>query len=250
MTQTRGSAIERIGAARGDPSLAILTGFHAIKHAVRFGAELRDVVAVDPGEVDALAAQLAPDVADALRSRLQRVDDAALRELTRLPVTGRVVALARRPPDRVGELAAGPGGPDPVVLLEEPRHLGNVGACVRVAAAAGAAALATTGIADPWHPDAIRGAAGLQFALPVGRLESARQVRRPLVAVDPGGEPLRAGLVPAGAVLAFGSERRGLSDELRARAAVTVALPMRPGVSSLNLAAAVAAVLYGLRLSR
>jgi TrmH family RNA methyltransferase len=53
--------------------------------------------------------------------------------------------------------------------------------------------------------------------------------------------------VPERALLAFGTERDGLSDELLARADARLALPMRPGVSSLNLATAVAGVLYSLR---
>ena len=55
----------------------------------------------------------------------------------------------------------------PSLLLEAPRHLGNLGACVRVAAAAAPASpVLTTGEQDPWHPDALRGSAGLHFALP------------------------------------------------------------------------------------
>jgi TrmH family RNA methyltransferase len=53
-----------------------------------------------------------------------------------------------------------------------------------------------------------------------------------------------------GAVLAFGSERSGLTEALLRRADGRFALPMRPGVSSLNLAAAAAAVLYAWRLGR
>ena len=30
----------------------------------------------------------------------------------------------------------------------------------------------TSGHNDPWHPDAIRGAAGLHFALPVARIDA------------------------------------------------------------------------------
>jgi TrmH family RNA methyltransferase len=45
-------------------------------------------------------------------------------------------------------------------------------------------------------------------------------------------------------VLVVGSERGGVGHELRARADHVLALPMRPGVSSLNLATAVAAALY------
>jgi tRNA G18 (ribose-2'-O)-methylase SpoU len=47
------------------------------------------------------------------------------------------------------------------------------------------------------------------------------------------------------ALLAFGAERRGLSTEVLDRADLRVRIPMRSGVSSLNLATSVAAVLYG-----
>ena len=72
---------------------------------------------------------------------------------------------ARRAP--VGRLAprcSPTRGAAPVVLLEDPRDLGNMGACVRVAAAADAAGVLSTGSHDPWHPDALRGAAGLHYA--------------------------------------------------------------------------------------
>ena len=72
---------------------------------------------------------------------------------------------------------------------------------------------------------------------------------RDLVAFDPAGEPLASAEIPAAAVLAFGTERHGLSDELLGHAQRRVALPMSPGVSSLNLATAVAATLYALKLT-
>jgi RNA methyltransferase, TrmH family len=106
-----------------------------------------------------------------------------------------------------------------------------------------------TGRQDPWHPDALRGSAGLHFALPVHHLREVRTQGRELVALDPDGEPFSPHELPAAAVLAFGTERDGCSDALLARADRCVALPMSPGVSSLNLATAVAATLYALRLS-
>lgn len=126
--------------------------------------------------------------------------------------------------------------------------MGNMGACVRVAAAADAAAVLTTGENDPWHPDALRGAAGLHFALPVAAVLSLPESDRPLLAIDPEGEPLGAAELPPRAVLAFGTERHGLSDELRARADAHIGIPMRAGVSSLNLATSVAAVLFSRRV--
>jgi TrmH family RNA methyltransferase len=180
-------------------------------------------------------------------ARVEAIDAAALAELVpQAPRTG-VVAIARRPPLDLAAVLADPR-PAPVVLLEEPRNMGNMGACVRVAAAADAAAVLTTGDNDPWHPDAVRGAAGLHFALPVARVGETPPSDRPLFALDPEGEDLRPGELPPRTVLAFGTERHGLSAELLARADARVAIPMRPGVSSLNLATSVAAVLFAVRL--
>ncbi len=124
-----------------------------------------------------------------------------------------------------------------------------MGATVRVAAAAGAAGVVTTGRHDPWGPDALRGGAGLQFAVPVARAEQLDQWRGPLLAVHPEGDALAPGAIPDDAILAFGSERRGLSADLLGRADGRIAIPMEPGVSSLNLATSAAVVLYTWRLA-
>ena len=225
--------------ARRDPGLVVLEGFHAVKHAVRFGAELLGVWTADAAELAALSARLAPDVA--LDATVVEVEP-----LAAVVPRAQVVAVAVRPrqPDPDGILAL--PGPAPVILLEEPRHLGNLGACVRVAAAAGAAGVITTGAQDPWHADALRGSAGLHFALPVARSRVVRTGERPLIALDPEGTVLAPGVIPPRGVLAFGTERDGLSAKLLAQADARVALPMRPGVSSLNLATAVSAVVYSL----
>jgi TrmH family RNA methyltransferase len=226
--------------ARRDPALVVLEGFHALKHAIRFGGEILGSWTADPAGLEALREKLAPDVALAPET----VDHDALAAVV---PRAQVVAIARRPEqlDPTGLLAL--PGPEPAVLLEDPRHLGNLGACVRVAAAAGAAGVLTTGRQDPWHPDALRGSAGLHFALPVARTRSVDPGDRPLVALDPDGDPLDPARVPPRALLAFGTERDGLSPDLLDRADLRLALPMRPGVSSLNLATAVSAVLFLVR---
>lgn len=233
--------------AREDPSLVAVEGFHAVKHALRFGADIVEIVTPDPAAVLTLAADLAPDIFLVLKKNLQLVDGRRFRSLSKQPVATGVLAIARRPEFSAEALLLRADGP--AILVEEPRHLGNVGAVVRVAAAAGAAGVLTTGSADPWHPAAVRGSAGLHFALPVARIEALPETGRPLIAIDPKGEPLRPDLLPPDAILAFGSERRGLSPDLLDRAYCRLAIPMRPGVSSLNLATAVAVVLYATRLS-
>jgi TrmH family RNA methyltransferase len=227
------------------PDLVVLEGFHALKHAFRFGAEVLEAGAVDPEAVVELAQELAPVLTDILTARVRRVDPDQLRESARQPVATGVVAVARRPVVDVDAVLQ--EGAGQVVLLERPAHLGNVGAVIRVAAAAGAAGVLTTGPNDPWHPAALRGSAGLHFALPVTRIDGLPVTDRPLIAIDPEGLPLAPGLLPPDAVLAFGSERRGLSQALLDRAHRRLAIPMRAGVSSLNLATAVAVVLYARR---
>jgi TrmH family RNA methyltransferase len=233
----------RFRKARRDPGLTVVEGFHALKHALRFGAELVEAVAVDPAGLEALARELAPDLAGQLAGRVETIAPADFADLAPLvPRTG-VVAIARRPPVDLAAVLADPR-PAPVVLLEQPKNMGNIGACIRVAAAADAAAVLTTGENDPWFPDAVRGAAGLHFALPVTSIESLPASDRPLLAIDPEGEDLRPGGLPERAILAFGTERHGISAELLERADARVAIPMREGVSSLNLATSVAIVLY------
>jgi len=235
--------VRRFRAARRDRELAVLEGFHALKHALRFGAEVREAVACEPERLERLAAELAPDLAGSLRERVVSVSAETLAGMVpQAPRTG-VVALATRPPVDVAAALA-EERQAPVVLLEDPRTMGNMGACVRVAAAADAAAVLTTGSNDPWHPEALRGAAGLHFALPVAALAEPPRGERPLVAIDPGGESADPRKLSPRAILAFGSERYGLSDELLERADARLAIPMREGVSSLNLATAVAAVLF------
>jgi tRNA G18 (ribose-2'-O)-methylase SpoU/tetratricopeptide (TPR) repeat protein len=227
-----------LSSARKDPGRVVLEGFHAVKHAVRFGAEIERVVVKDRAAVAELAAPLAPDVAGAILECAEVVE--GFKALSPRPVPTGVIAVARRPADELPRDGL-------VVLLEDPRDLSNVGAWGRVAAAPRAGGVITTGDRDPWAPEALRGSAGLHFALPVLRGETPPG--RSLLALDPDGEPLDPHAVPPDAVLAFGTERDGLSAELKAAADAVVALPMAAGVSSLNLATSVAATLYALKLA-
>jgi TrmH family RNA methyltransferase len=246
-----GSLIPRFGRARRDPGLAVLEGFHPVKHALRFGAELEVLVTRDAAQLDRLAAQLAPELRVRLTGLAREVPGEIFEQLAPIAPTTGVMALAPRRVADIGALLSTPTGA-PIVLLEDPRDLGNMGACVRVCAAADAAGVLTTGSHDPWSPDALRGAAGLHYALPVARLGSLTELaglERPVLALDPDGEDLDPSALDPDAILAFGTERHGLSDELLERADARISIPMRAGVSSLNLATSVAAVLFSWRLS-
>lgn len=231
---------ERFRKARHDPALAVLEGLHALKHAHRFGADILDVVLADDSAAPALARNLAPELLSVLGTA-QVVPALHFAQLSPRPHATGVIALARRPAVDA-EFVFAAAGSRPIVLLERPTHLPNIGAAVRVAAAAGADGLFSLGGEDPWNAAALRGGAGLQYALPTGRIDELPRTHRPLIALHPEGDALDT--LPSGAILLFGSERSGISEALLARAAARVRIPMRPGVSSLNLATAVAVVLY------
>jgi TrmH family RNA methyltransferase len=227
------------------PTTVLLDGFHALKHALRFGARVPLALTGDRAATLALADELAPDLTAALAALLREVPASVLRQLTPRPHPTRVAALAVPGSGRAD--AAGLDLPErdaPLVVLDNPRHLGNVGAVVRLAAGCGAGGVLTTGTVDPWHPSVLRASAGLHFAVPVARRAPERLPPGPLFALAPEGEDLRGLRLPDDALLAFGSERQGLSDGLRTRADHLVALPMRPQVSSYNLATSVAMALY------
>lgn len=250
MSSPGSARLDRFRRARRDPDLAVIEGFHALKHALRFDAEILEAVCTEPQQLDRLAGELAPDLGGRLRALAHEVEPDVFAQLAPRAARTGVIALAMRTHPDPGAVLADPA-PAPAVLLEQPRDLSNVGACIRVAAAAEAAAVIVTGRHDPWHADAIRGAAGLHYALPVlwRRDGDVPAVERPLVALDPEGEEIDMSEMPARAMLAFGSERQGLSEELLGRATHRVRIPMRAGVSSLNLATSVAAVLFALRLA-
>ena len=238
--------IDRFRQARRDQALAVLDGLHAVKHALRFGAALEEIVSLDVDAALGLAAEVAPDICAQLAEGLAPVSAEDYRLLSPVPPDTGVIAIARRPPVRPDDVLAGQSA-SPIVLLENPRNPFNIGATVRVAAAAGAAGVLVTGQQDPWHPAAIVSAAGLQFALPVARIDSLPPSDREVLAIDPQGEEMPWDAVPDGPVLVFGTERHGISTELLSLSTRRLAIPMVPGVSSLNLATSAAVALYALK---
>jgi tRNA G18 (ribose-2'-O)-methylase SpoU len=227
------------------PGAVLLDGFHALKHALRFGADVRLAVTSDKQAVLGLAAELADDLTDVLSDSVIEVPAPVLRDLVPRVHPTAVAALAFRPSARatLDTLSRLPRR-SPIVVLDNPRNLGNVGAVVRLAAGFGATGVVTTGDMNPWHPNVVRAGAGLHYATAVERLSLADLPPGPLYVLDPEGHDIRSVAIPDDALMAFGSERHGISPELRSRATTLVALPMRPQVSSYNLATSVAMALF------
>jgi len=241
------SSLALLRRAQRDPQFVLLEGMHALKHAVRFGAQVDVVASPQPEELARLLARVAPDLT--LPVAPGAVEPGIWRALTggrTLPSPS--LAVARRPEVDLSTMVARPAR---LLVLEEPRHQGNTGAVVRVAAAAGLAGVVVVGELDPWHPAVVRAAAGLHFAVDVVHVRDLDALDallagsgRTIVALDPDGTPIDRTDVPTDAAVVLGTERDGLSPALRSRASLRVAIPMQAGVSSLNLATAAAIVAY------
>src|ERR1700676_4553486 len=91
-----GSLIPRFGRARRDRSLAVLEGFPPVKHALRFGASMLEVVCSDRAELERLAATLAPDLSARLLGLAREVEPWVFARLAPLTPSTGVMGLAER----------------------------------------------------------------------------------------------------------------------------------------------------------
>lgn len=164
----------------------------------------------------------------------------------------RIFAVATTPaPVPLADLARASGD---LVILDDLRIAGNIGAIVRTSVALGAGALLLTGMAhaDLFDRRLIRASRGLVFSLPVVATTAAElttfcaQAGIAIVNTVPhGGTPIaRLGESAGRVALVFGGEKHGGSDELARAAAFSVTIPTARGVDSLNVSAAAAIALY------
>lgn len=230
--------------ARGSNTTATIEGVQALKHAVRFGAEIEYIVTCDISELKNLLDELAPDISSVVSPKVTEVDAGTFAKISPKNHRTKVVTLAKSKVYNAADIDP----KKPIVFLENPKDLENIGAVIRVAAAADAGAVITDAEVSIWHPGVIRGAAGLQYALPVLN-HSLYDLRtafpgRALISLDPEGLDIANQKPLPTSILIFGTERHGITQETLDISDEILRLPMRDGVSSLNLATSVAATLY------
>ena len=190
--------------------------------------------------------------------------DAGLRELLDASLVRMVLPGLLAEVDEVGTT-----GPALIVRVAEPPALDpeqeqmgltvclplgdpeNLGAAIRSCAALGAArVLLTEEAAHPYHPRAIRAAAGACFSIPIFRgppLAALRPAQFPLLALDRAGSDVASFRFPADMWLVVGEEGGGVPAGLDAE---RVGIPIAQGVESLNGAVALAIALEHIRRVR
>ena len=145
-----------------------------------------------------------------------------------------------------------------VVVAYQLRDPGNLGTIIRTADATGASGVVIVEPSvDLYDPQTVRATMGSLFALPIVRLADGVALTRWAEDLGAAGLPLLVVASSAHAaqlyyevdyrrplVLLVGSERRGLPQSVRDSAGVQVRLPMSGRATSLNVAAATAALVY------
>jgi TrmH family RNA methyltransferase len=231
--------------------LALAEGVRLVEEALSAGVPIRGVV-TGPA-LDATERGRALDAA--LRARgLEplRVDDRELAALADTEHPQGVVAVIEPRAWSLDDVTVAPGAA--LLLLDAVQDPGNVGAVLRTAHALGAAAVvALPGTAELTNPKALRGSMGAFFRFPCISTDLAAFAAWATAhgvetwAADAAGTPIarapgRDGRAPV--ALAVGNEGAGLGEAVRALAARRVAIPMRPGAESLNVAVAAAILLH------
>lgn len=263
----------------GRDDAVILPGLHALKHALRFSADILLSLSPNKTELLRLAEDLAPDTVEFIKLNTIEVEPGQYQSLIKDAHRTGVVSIVKKPEIKLKDVLA---TKKPIVLIEDCRNLKNLGAVIRVSAGADiGAVLSLSKQIDVWHPNVLIGSAGLNFALPCLNITeddlSLIKQTRTLIAMDPEGElysrhpaTLRLsesnqknnskgiqnksslsrwrgtkGEAPKPPVFIFGTERDGISPLLLNLSDQKLSIPMKPGVSSLNLATSVAIVVYG-----
>lgn len=262
ITSRQNDTIRRIRAlAAGDAGggdTILLDGVHLVATALaqRHPLELVIVTSADDGERG-----------DEVQHVIKAVDEAGIRRIevprhvmdavSPVRSAAPIVALARAPRWSLDDLVK--PAPPLVVVAVDVQDPGNVGAIIRAADAADATGVGVTGSsAAPFGWKALRGAMGSALRLPVVRVAdpatlctdlAARGLRLVAATADAPGSPYDEDLTGPLAIL-VGSEGRGLPDRVLALAAGRVAIPMREGVESLNVAVSAALIAYEARRQR
>jgi TrmH family RNA methyltransferase len=247
--------IRDLGSRRGRErrGLVLAEGVRLVEEALAASIPIRGV-AISPAlegtpRGRALKAALAER-----RVGVEELPDAELEALADTEQPQGVIAVLEPPVWGLEEIRLGPGAV--VLVLDRVQDPGNVGTMLRTALGLGAAGvIALKGTAELGNPKVLRGSMGASFRLPAvpSTAESFlqwaadRDVEAWVTAAD--APSVVETLAESGGrrspiALILGNEGAGVGAVLEAAARRRVAIPLAPGVESLNVAVAAGILLY------
>jgi TrmH family RNA methyltransferase len=245
----RARAIERDPAARRKEGLYVAWGLHLVQEALASGAPIRLAILAPALEGTQEGRRIRTDLLR-LDGPIVRVTSAILDGIVPGAADQGILLLIERRAGNLEEMIT--AGTHLLMVTHGVQDPGNLGSIARTALALGAQGLVVLeGCADPFGSRVVRAAMGAHFRLPIVRcagaacLPALREAAMRIVAADPRGTeiPEQVDLrLPTALVL--GNEGRGLPGPILAAADHRVRIPMHAGVSSLNVHAAAAMLLF------
>jgi len=228
--------------------LTLAEGIRLVEEALAAGVAIRGAVGSAALEATPRGAALAKSIRDRAIP-LEMVDDATFRSVSGTEHPQGIVAIVEGPVWTLDALPWRDGST--ILLLDGVQDPGNAGTILRSAFALGAdGVVALPGTVDLNNPKVLRGAMGASFRLPWVSLD----VDACLAWIESGGAelwvaeaaapPVPRGTRPPRLALAVGNEGAGGGAILRRHAARLVAIPLRAGAESLNVAVATALLLH------
>lgn len=239
-----GQYIEKYRKTRkGEGDEILFEGIHAWKHAYRFGAEFEEILISDIEQIKGLQKNvLKKEEKDFILKNATEVEEEFFDKLTPYKTRSKVLAIAKKPEYRLEDVS----DEKVIVFLENPANPENIGMVLRVCAAYGAGALVVSGRNNPFSASVLRAGAGLIYAVPTFHKEFSKDIfkNRKIIVADAEGESIKQNIINRKCVIVFGTEREGVSQNLKEACDQILKLDMEKNVSSLNLATSVSAFLY------
>jgi RNA methyltransferase, TrmH family len=230
--------------ARAESGLFLVEGIHHIGEAVSGGWAMEALLYAP----DLLTSDFAQKLVAQLGSRAHAVTPQVMESLADKENPQGILAIVHKRQTSITSLKS----PNFCVALVSPQDPGNVGTILRTMDAVGAKALfLLDGGVEPYHPTVVRSSMGTMFWKPIVQtsfkelIEWARGQEYQLIGTSAHGDVEYQTFVPRHPwILVLGNEQKGLSPEQSKACDVTVSLPMKGRVSSLNLAVAAGVLLY------
>ena len=232
--------------ARLESGLFLVEGIHHVGEAADLHWELESVLYAP----ELLTSTFARDLLKRLPLTPQPVSEQVIESLADKDNPQGILAVVRQKNYLLAELSSA----QRVVALVSPQDPGNVGTILRTMDAVGADTLfLLEGGVDLYHPTLVRSSMGTLFSMPVVQtsfeqfITWSRSRALQLIGTSARGDVNYHTLVPQLPwALILGNEQKGLLPEQLKACDVTVSLPMRGRVSSLNLSVAAGVLLYAL----
>lgn len=233
--------------ARVESGSFLVEGIHHVGEAVEAGWDV-EAILYSPGQLTSSFAKDLITRAHQLKSRIQPVSIEVMESLADKENPQGILAVVKQKFFSFDDLKTIGHG----VALVSPQDPGNLGTILRTMDAVGIDALIQLdGGVELYHPTVIRASMGTIFWKPVVQssfgdfMAWARKNGIQVIGTSSKADVDYHTLVPQERwALVLGNEQKGLSSEQSAACDVTVSLPMRGRVSSLNLSVAAGVLLY------